>query len=988
MPAERTPPADDTLLSAPLLAITEWGLRAPKTVVAAACLLALVAVAITAGGLKFKSSRLDLLNPRSEYNQRWLAYLDEFGNRDDACLVVRAERQADLTAAIDALAGRLVREPQLFESVFFQRDLSQLKSKALHYLPGEQLERLQQQVALGAAMAGNQDPADALAQLNHRLSQVGTPGPEERARLESEYGRVVSTLLTVLEGRALGPNGQAGLPTSQLAALDKFNAQYLLDDNNTLGFVLTRLNEQAGEPAANATAIAGLRRIVREVQAEHRHVWIGLTGMPVIEHDEMAASQFDMLWTSVISMGLVLLLYLAAYGGLRHAMLVNLLLLLGTAYSFGFVTLAVGHLNILSAAFSAVLIGLGIDFSIHYVATYLNLRRQGRDEVSALLDMAVEVGPGVVTGGVTTAAAFFMAAMTDFVGIRELGLVAGGGILLCVLSTIVVLPPLILLVDRRWPLRTLPVILPAARWFQFPLRQPGYTMAVTLLVAGAIGAGSARLRYDHNLLNLQPRHLESADIERQLFTRLDDSVWFAVSLCSSPEEVRAKKAAFERLETVSKTEEIASLLPPHSADAARVQEICQRVALIPAGAPAAMNIDVMRLKQEIAKAQELLARIVPFETPTTALLGQARAALTATPPEQAAQRLSFAFVASTTQAVQSLTPLKGIANPQPPTLADVPAALRDRFVGRRGMFLLKVYARGNIWNMAQLETFVKAVEGIDPKVTGHPVQTYYASRHMQTSYIRAGLYALAAVLVLLWIDFRSLWHSLLAMVPPAVGFAMMCGCLGWLDIPFNPANMIVLPLILGIGVDHGVHLVHLWRQQRGRFVLGDATAVAVLLTASTTTASFGALIFARHQGLQSLGQAITLGVTTCLAASIILFPALLAWLRRGAIHEEHVSVTEVAVEAETAEPEAPEAAEAAPAIESPVETIALALEPATLPEPILSVLPVTDEEVAALLESALSRPLPQTATTYLEEADNGSSSLPRRRNLPRRIEAA
>src|SRR6185436_10782940 len=136
------------------------------------------------------------------------------------------------------------------------------------------------------------------------------------------------------------------------------------------------------------------------------------------------------------------------------------------------------------------------------------------------------------------------------------------------------------------------------------------------------------------------------------------------------------------------------------------------------------------------------------------------------------------------------------------------------------------------------------------------------------------------------IDFRSLAHSLLAMVPLAIGFAMMCGCLGWLDIPFNPANMIVLPLILGIGVDHGVHLVHLWRQQRGRFVLGDATTVAVLLTASTTTASFGALILARHQGLQSLGQALTLGVTTCLASSILFFPALLAWLTRNRPAEE------------------------------------------------------------------------------------------------------
>ena len=104
MPAERTPHADDSLLAAPLHALTEWTLRAPATVLVGACALALLCVALTANGLTFKTSRLDLLNPRSEYNQRWLAYLAEFGDSDDACVVVRAERKNDLAAAIDDLA--------------------------------------------------------------------------------------------------------------------------------------------------------------------------------------------------------------------------------------------------------------------------------------------------------------------------------------------------------------------------------------------------------------------------------------------------------------------------------------------------------------------------------------------------------------------------------------------------------------------------------------------------------------------------------------------------------------------------------------------------------------------------------------------------------------------------------------------------------------------------------------------------------------------
>src|SRR2546430_1791679 len=119
MPAERTPPADDSLLAAPLLALTEWTLQAPATVLVGACALALLSIAVTLNGLTFKTSRLDLLNPRSEYTRRWLAYLAEFGDRDDACLVARAERTVDLTAAIDDLAAQLRQETKLFESVFY-----------------------------------------------------------------------------------------------------------------------------------------------------------------------------------------------------------------------------------------------------------------------------------------------------------------------------------------------------------------------------------------------------------------------------------------------------------------------------------------------------------------------------------------------------------------------------------------------------------------------------------------------------------------------------------------------------------------------------------------------------------------------------------------------------------------------------------------------------------------------------------------------------
>jgi hopanoid biosynthesis associated RND transporter like protein HpnN len=1021
MPAERTPPADDALLAQPLLALTQRTLRAPAPIIAAALLLAVISAIVTISGLTFRTSRLDLLNPRSEYNRRWLAYLAEFGNRDDAVVVFRAAEQAELTRAIDDLASAARQQPQLFESVFHQRDLSRLKGKGLHYLPAGELEQVEALVKKTAAQfpAGGQphDPLAQLTALNERLSHVGAPSPEQLAALEGQYARSAGTMLAILTSPPASNAAPASAGLRPPLAGSHFEPQYLLADGGRIGFVLLKLVSQPVDAAPNAAAIARLRELIRQAQTQHPQVWIGLTGMPVIEHDEMQASQFDMLWTSVVSMGLVFVLYLVSYGGLRHAILVNVLLVLGTSYAFGFVTIAVGHLNILSAAFSAVLIGLGIDFSIHYVASYLKLREQGLDEPDALLRTAEEVGPGVVTGGVTTAAAFFMAAMTDFIGVRELGLVAGGGILLCVAATVVVLPPLILLVDRRWPLRRVPTILPAGRWFQLPIEQPRLVMACAAGVTLALGLGAGALRYDHNLLNLQPRHLESADIERQLLTELDDSVWFAVSVCASREELQERKAHFEKLREVAKTEEIASLLPIASPEQAeRIAAVCRQVAALPHMPPRVAAIDPTKLLEEVTRAQKLLQRERRNESAAAGVLGQLGAALGTLPAEELSRRLASGQIAINAQ-WSGLESLRPMIDPVPPRLDDIPRELTDRFVGKSGTHLLKVYARGNIWNMTEMESFVRAVESVDPRVTGHPIQTYYASRHMQQSYLWAGLYALGAVIVLLWIDFRSLAHALLAMVPLALGFVQMCGVLGWLDIPLNAANMIVLPLILGIGVDHGVHLVHLWRQQRGRFVLGDSTAVAILLTATTTTASFGALILARHQGLRSLGQVLTLGVTTCLASSIVFFPALLRWLSEGGGLESGVGRRELEVGGQTSEVGGRWTKDAGEVVVPVVQTqpseqpstTNLSTEYSVLSTPVAQPVddapriaeepiaippaPVTEEEIAALLDSALTPPMLRLAEMLSSDAaesidEDQSAVLPRRRNLPRRSEAA
>jgi predicted RND superfamily exporter protein len=191
------------------------------------------------------------------------------------------------------------------------------------------------------------------------------------------------------------------------------------------------------------------------------------------------------------------------------------------AWAFGYVTLAVGHLNILSVAFTVTLIGIGIDYGTYYVSRYLQARQAGLETREALLDTARSIGPAISTGAITTAVAFFAAGFTEFRGVAELGIIAGGGILLCAVAELFVLPAAILLVDRsRWG-RTLPAPLPVHRWLAPFCRWPRWTLAAGLAATLLVGIGSARLRSDHNLMNMQVADAESVAWEQRLLSRGD-----------------------------------------------------------------------------------------------------------------------------------------------------------------------------------------------------------------------------------------------------------------------------------------------------------------------------------------------------------------------------------------------------------------------------------------------------------------------------------
>lgn len=184
---------------------------------------------------------------------------------------------------------------------------------------------------------------------------------------------------------------------------------------------------------------------------------------------------------------------------------------------------------------------------------------------------------------------------------------------------------------------------------------------------------------------------------------------------------------------------------------------------------------------------------------------------------------------------------------------------------------MQVYSKVNIWDVGPMGEFVHDIRSVDPEATGNPLQVYEASRHMKRSFEQAACYALAAILPLMLLGFRRLGHMLTAVLPMGIGILETMGLMGLLDIPLNPANMIVLPLILGLGIDTGINVVHDMRNQRGRyFGASNAAVVSIVVNTLTTMVGFGALMIANHQGLQSLGRVLTIAMGFNMFNSLLL----------------------------------------------------------------------------------------------------------------------
>jgi hopanoid biosynthesis associated RND transporter like protein HpnN len=917
MISEQVPAEEVSAVRRLLASLVSTVCRFPRTVLAVSLLLCALSVYAASAHLQYHTQRNDLISPRKEYQQRWRQYLTEFGDDDDIVVVVKGGERARMQQALEVLAEQVRQRSDLFDRLFYKVDLRHLRDRALLFLPHAEIASIQENLrGMGLLLEFGPISWSGLTLLslfqeaNQRVAKM-TPGqalaPADDQFL-TQLRAISSSAREILADPAAYRNPWSSLlsrPPEQKDLLA--DPQYFFSGDGTLAFLLTRPVKEKGSFTAALKSVNAMRDIVAQTRPQFPEIEFGLTGLPVLETDEMAAAEHDTRLASWLAILGVSALFILVYRGICYPLLTVATLLIGTAWAMGWLTLTVGHLNILSATFAVMLIGMG-DYGVLWVMRYEQARRRGLDVRDALLHTTTHVAVGNLTAATTLALAFFAAILADFQAVAELGWIAGCGVLLCALACFTVLPSILMVLDRRGPLgprpgepvkklapfdprRRLPPrpTLPDV-WLPVLGRRPVWVLGVGLALFAVIGACAPRVPYDHNLLHLQARNLDSVKWELTLIEHTAGASWHALSYTSTPEQALALKAKYEQLPEVSRVVEVASLVP--AGQEAKVQilgdiqtrlrNLPQRGATIPHVRPHLpdLRIEVARL---IGHLQPLVAAGSNSDKPS--LLADLRQSLVGL--HRRLERMPVVAVAEIClqdfeqrlagDLAEDLHRLREVARPAPITLDDLPVGLRERYLGHNGKWLLRVFAKESLWDFEPLEHFCQQIRTVDEEATGKPFGTVEGLKAMKNGLQNAGVYAFGVIVLVLLLDFRSLKNTLIAVAPLVMGVSLTLGVMGLFGVALNPANMIAFPLILGVGVDNGVHVLHdyVLRRAAGQTGISYAIGRGVLVKALTTMIGFGTLMISTERGLAGLGFILTLGVGCSMVTALVLLPALL-----------------------------------------------------------------------------------------------------------------
>ena len=837
-----------------------WAVDHAKLVVALALALTIAAVLYTARTLTMDTDTARMINAALPWKQQ-MAQINAAFPQNVGLLVVMVDgKTPDATEdAAAALFARMQERTDLFDTVRRADGGSFFDRYGMMLLPTEDLQQTANSVIRAQPFIASLAADPSLRGLFDVLSLA----MEGVARNATDFASLERPLSAISESLSSALTGNETPLCWRCLMIDR-----PVDPRELRKLILAQPKRdfQALQPGAKATA--AVREMVRELDLAPEGVTVRLTGQVPLNDEEFGTVAEGMGWALFLSIVLVLGLLFAALRSVKLIIACFVTLIVGLIWTFGFTALAIGSLNLVSIAFAVMFIGLSIDFGIQFGVRYGQERFIADDE-SSLPRTGRFMARPLTLAAVAIAAGFLSFLPTDYKGVSELGLIAAAGMAITLLLNLTLLPALLKLFPPAS--RPLDMGFPWAKPIdEFLLRRRWLIIGIWAVV-GIVGIFAAlALRFDFNPLHLKDPKVESV---ASMVDLMQDPLRTPYNIEILAPDIAAAQALAEKL---GKLREVNMVLTANSfvpkdqeAKLAIIQDLNDLMGLsldpIDIAAPptaedvrASLRKTAVMLRESVASSDiaQQLAR----------LLDQA-----ADSDDAFLQRLDRVLLSTLKPRLEAL---RTALTAKPLTVDTLPPEIRNDWIAADGQARVLVIPAGDSNDNAVLERFITAVRTVAPEASGSAVQIYESGRAVARAFEIATLLALASMAVLLFLILRRVTDVLMVLVPlaaAALATAIVCWLIG---LQLNFANIIALPLLLGIGVAFNIYFVVNWRNGIGG-PLQTSTARGVLFSGLTTGSSFASLAVSGHLGTATMGIVLLTGIAMTLLSIFILMPALL-----------------------------------------------------------------------------------------------------------------
>lgn len=854
------------MLKSTIVGIVRFCTWLPWPVIILAVLVTIASSVYAARHFAISTDISQLISTASPWRQREIAFDRAFPHRAQTILVVVQAPTPELTKrAADTLAQRMSGRSDRFRSVRQPDSGAFLQQHAFLFVPTDDVARSMAQLTGARPLIGALSDDPSLRGVMKVVS-FGTAGVRAGRLKLDDTTRPMTMLADTLDNALAGQFASFSWRVLLSGKVEARELRRFIEVDPVLDF---------GALEPGGAAAGAIRQLAAELNlASDFGARVRLTGPVAIADEEFATLKEGALLNGVLTILAVLLILWLALRSVRIIVAVVLSLVVGLAATAALGLAMVGSFNMISVAFFVLFVGLGVDFGIQFSVRYRSERHQNDDLREALRNAAAKAGIPLTLAAAAVAAGFFSFLPTDYRGLSELGLIAGVGMIVAFVTSITVLPAVLSVLNP--PGEPAPVgyaALAPVDHFMERYRIPIVVITGLLTLIGA--PLLLQLRFDFNPVNLRSPKVESVATFLELRNDPDASANSIEILAPSLTDATGLGRRLASLPQVSRTMTLQNFVPQGQTEKlAQIRNAAK--ALEPVLNPTRISPHPTDLENIAAlnTAADGLTQVAGEEKGPGADAAKRLSGLLTRLAKSDLDRRARTEQALTGSLMVAFDDLRKALKAKPATLQTLPQDLTRNWMTGDGRARLEVVPKGDPNDNETMREFARAVLAVEPNATGAPVSLQEAGRTIVNAFLQAGFWALLSITVLLWITLRRFGDVLLTLVPLLLAGIVTLELCVLIGLPLNFANIIALPLLLGVGVAFKIYYIMAWRAGRTNLLQSSLTR-AIVFSAMTTATAFGSLWFSSHPGTSSMGKLLALSLACTMAAAVLFQPALM-----------------------------------------------------------------------------------------------------------------